>query len=226
MLHKQTYVHILGFYSEHSSPASLNQSTSTSSMSTHDCTIDSVDTPSPIILSERKNPFISTQSSGSDSVFSSTESFVMDQRLRTKLEAIREKSLHEISDEDLEEGISFVSRRRSDSDLVNPVDVIGETVQEEEVNIHQKRKAFARMKSYSFDEERLTQMLRDKLESCNAERSGPSCTAAPVIVTTDMCQDNSTEPVLPKQADGLLQVGFLLLTKILLFIFGSCLLSS
>ena len=117
-----------GFYAEHAAPkphALLQKLSSSSSISTHDCTIDSVDTPSPIILNNsptdctRQNPFAKSSSQGSDSVFSSTESYNMDQRLRIKLEAIQEKTLNELSEEDLEDGISFVKfRRKSNSDFV------------------------------------------------------------------------------------------------------------
>jgi len=89
-----------GFYADHAAPRhhqSLEKLSSSSSISTHDCTIDSVDTPSPILLnnsptdSMHQNPFTipKSNSQGSDSVFSSTESYNMDQRLRAKLEAIQ-----------------------------------------------------------------------------------------------------------------------------------------
>lgn len=132
---------------------------------------------------------------------------MMDQKLRVKLEAIHEKSLNEISDEDLEEGISFISRRRSDSELVQPQEIRCEPVEEKQVSIHRRRKAFARSKSRSLDEEGLSEMLRDKLEAYQPEPSAShSSGMAPVIVTTHTCQDPGSEPVVPKQADGLLQV--------------------
>lgn len=213
------YGFILGFYSEYSSQSSLPTNSSMSSISTNDCTIDSVDTPSPIILNNNpsspdscRNPFITTQSSGSDSVFSSTESFVVDQRIRAKLEAIHEKTINEMCDDDLEEGISFVYRRRSDGDLVqnSATSEICEEAPQEKVNIHEKRKVFARLKSRSYDEEMLTQMLKEQLDSVNSKESSKSSAShsnpTPMIVTTDTSQEKAKEPFLPKQCDGLLQV--------------------
>lgn len=215
-------MYFIGFYTEHSPSASLPNQSSVSSISTNDCTIDSVDTPSPIILnnsisseaSSHRNPFITTQSSGSDSVFSSTESYTVDQRVRAKLEAIHEKSLNDMAD-DLEEGISFMCMRRhhSDGEITNQSqNVVQETPEETDVSIHKKRKTFARMKSHSFDEENLTQLIKDQLGSHNNIENNKSLQPpppqwpAPPIITTDMCHGDSVEPLIPKQADGMLQV--------------------
>lgn len=135
----------------------------------------------------------------------------MDNALRRKLEDIHERGLLDMSDEDLEEGISFVYRRRSDSDLVRHTEPLCVEEEEEQVNVHEKRKAFLRMKSVSFDEEQLAQMLRDNLrdnlETCaSTEKCRTACVRAPVIVTTNTSQEDPDEPIVPKQADGLLQV--------------------
>ena len=239
-----------GFYAEHAAPkphASLQKLSSSSSISTHDCTIDSVDTPSPILLNNsptdctRQNPFAKSSSQGSDSVFSSTESYNMDQRLRIKLEAIQEKTLNELSEEDLEDGISFVNfRRRSDSDFVQKNKSAAEqspsddspTLEDHEKTIHAKRQAFARLKSRSYDEERFNRILpshSDSSPSSHRDKQGDVLrhgagveTSTPVshpiiVTTTHDLSDHSTEEkqrVIPKQIEGLLQVcnSFLILS--------------
>lgn len=128
---------------------------------------------------------------------------------RRKHEVIHEKTICEFSDEDLEDGIYFVPRRRSDSDVCKISEDVCEDVSPEEINIHAKRKAYARKKSISLDSEALTKMLQDvKFGKVNGgERREPKYVGAPVIVTTDTSQENQNGPIIPKQADGLLQVG-------------------
>lgn len=155
----------------------------------------------------------------------------MDRRLRAKLEAIQEKALHDISSDDLEDGISFVNyRRRSDTDLVKskeePVSLEHNPefyVDEKAKSIHHKRKAFARLKSRSFDEEKFTHALSQHLESSHLEHeeggvdlsgladleTSSPLISNPIIVTTADDHVERVTPrdrVIPKQIEGLLQV--------------------
>lgn len=183
---------------------------STSSLSTHDCTIESVDIPSPIVLNnslsdQKRDAFTHQTSLGSDSVFSSTEEYNMDRQLLSKLESIQEKSLHEMDNDDLEEGIGISFNRRSKSVLErqsssfsdsNIIPVTNDNLAE------QKRKAFSRMKSISYDDEALSKLLHEQLNRNNNQEK-----TTPIIVKTEHVDEHQDhDKVLPQQVEGLLQV--------------------
>lgn len=136
------FVHfdVSGFYEELSPTYTSHDDIS--SLSTHDCTIDSVDSPSPLLLNNSsptftRFPLHHQWSSGSDSVFSSTEESPLNY-LRSKLKSIQEKSLQEM-EEEVENGISFVMHRRnSDGDLMT----------DSERKVVERRKTFAKMKRW------------------------------------------------------------------------------
>lgn len=203
----------VGFYTDQHSCMSKYRMDSISSLSTHDCTIDSVETPSPIILNNnslsdlKRNAFVHQGSLGSDSVFSSTEDSSTDRQVLTKLESIQEKFLHEMDDKDLEDGIGISFDRQPKFYLERQASTQsdGDIPSAEIPTVEQKRNAFSRMKSISYDEEMLSKLLHEKLTPQNNCQNQKGTT--PIIVKTEhVDMEPTNSKLLPQQVEGLLQV--------------------
>lgn len=160
------------------------------------------------------------------------EEFKPNSYLLAKLESIQEKSLNEMNDNDLEEGmgISFLSRRYSTGDIF----LNGENSSSEDNSIHaqsdiqDRRTSIARNKRMSFNEEMLSQILHEQLGKASSPNASHHNTnnsrkTTPVIVRTEHADDDDDEyednskskginkvvkrnSLVPKQVEGLLQV--------------------
>lgn len=157
-------------------------------------------------------------------MFSSSEEYKIDSYVLSRLESIREKSIHEMSENDLEEGIgmSLINRRFSTGDLLQrqpssseaedkPAVAATEKIQlsndssissSKNEKLRKKRHVFSRMKSLSYDEDAmLSKIVHEQLAKTTNNNTKTSPTIkqpikTPVIVRTEHTSDDedSSQP--------------------------------